>query len=117
MADDKSPANPLDAPAALSEPKVNPLDAPAGMPDAAASPVARSSGRSGKAYLNADFLKSPDARMIRMLAEYLEPQRRFAKQNIADTILFFGSARIVSREQAQAELAAAKAGIGDVRAV
>jgi uncharacterized protein (TIGR00730 family) len=47
-----------------------------------------------KAYKDPEFLNSPDARTIRMLAEFLEPQRRFRHENIKDTIVFFGSARI-----------------------
>ena len=57
-----------------------------------------------KAYANADFLNSPAARTIRILAEYSEPERRFKKYNIKDTIVFFGSARIVSPEQARENL-------------
>ena len=58
-------------------------------------------GSQPKAYLDHSFLKSEDARPIRLLAEYLEPQRRFKLQNIQDTVVFFGSARIHSRESAQ----------------
>ena len=58
-------------------------------------------GSQPKAYLDHTFLKSEDARPIRILAEYLEPQRRFKHQNIQDTVVFFGSARIHSREAAQ----------------
>jgi uncharacterized protein (TIGR00730 family) len=58
-------------------------------------------GSQPKAYLDHSFLKSEDARPIRILAEYLEPQRRFKLQNIQDTVVFFGSARIHSREAAQ----------------
>src|SRR5690606_13711344 len=36
----------------------------------------------------------------RILAEYLEPLRRFKAQKIQDTVVFFGSARIHSRERA-----------------
>ena len=46
------------------------------------------------AYHDAEFLESTDARPIRILAEYLEPLRRFRKQNIQDTVVFFGSARV-----------------------
>ncbi|HOJ02588.1 MAG TPA: TIGR00730 family Rossman fold protein [Bacteroidota bacterium] len=56
-----------------------------------------------KAYKDLDFLNSPDARIIRMLAEYLEPQRRLRRQHIQDTIVFFGSARLRSLEEAQRE--------------
>ena len=67
-----------------------------------------------KAYNNDDFLDHPTARPIRILSEYLEPQKRFEEQRIKDTILFFGSARTISREQALTELEAAKGGQGDV---
>ena len=46
-----------------------------------------------KAYENTDFIKSYDARVIRILAEYLEPQQRFQQGKVTDTIVFFGSAR------------------------
>lgn len=47
-----------------------------------------------KAYKNLDFLQSHDARIIRVLCELIEPQTRFRKYNIENTIVFFGSARI-----------------------
>jgi uncharacterized protein (TIGR00730 family) len=53
-----------------------------------------------KAYENEDFLNSADARILRILAEFLEPQGKFKKHNIADTIVFFGSARLLPRDQA-----------------
>jgi uncharacterized protein (TIGR00730 family) len=52
------------------------------------------------AYMDADFLESDDARPIRILAEYLEPLRRLKEQNIQDTVVFFGSARIQGRVEA-----------------
>lgn len=48
-----------------------------------------------KAYKNDKFLNSPDARLIRMLAEYLEPDSRFRDYKVRDTVVFFGSARSV----------------------
>ena len=57
------------------------------------------------AFLDAAFLESDDARPIRIMAEYLEPLRRFKAQNIQDTVVFFGSARIRSREKADDALA------------
>ena len=45
------------------------------------------------AYLNEQFLNSPDARAIRILAEFLEPLAHFRRQKIRDTVVFFGSAR------------------------
>src|SRR5688500_9327418 len=60
------------------------------------------------AFHNHDFLKTPDARPIRILAEYLEPARRFRNANIQDTVVFFGSARTLSRDAAERELALLK---------
>ncbi|MSO82146.1 MAG: TIGR00730 family Rossman fold protein [Acidobacteria bacterium] len=57
------------------------------------------------AYLDPEFFNSEEGRPLRILAEYLEPMRRFKAQNIQDTVVFFGSARIHSREQAEAALA------------
>ena len=65
------------------------------------------------AYLDRVFLESDDARPLRILAEYLEPRSRFDHYKIDDTIVFMGSARIVSREQAEADVAAAERGEGD----
>lgn len=53
-----------------------------------------------KAYKNADFMNSSDGRPLRILAEFLEPKKRFEKQNIIDTIVLFGSARFLSRQDA-----------------
>ena len=52
------------------------------------------------AYLDPLFLESEEARPLRILAEYLEPLGRFKSENIQDTVVFFGSARIHSREHA-----------------
>jgi uncharacterized protein (TIGR00730 family) len=72
--------------------------------------------RAVKAYKNDTFLSSPDARMLRILSEYLEPESRFQELRVRDTIVFFGSARIPSREVAATELEAARAGKGDIAA-
>ncbi len=53
-----------------------------------------------KAYNNIDFLNSPDARVIRLISEFLEPARRFRHEGIRDTIVFFGSARVMPRSKA-----------------
>ena len=57
-----------------------------------------------KAYENIDFLNSSDGRIIRMLSEYLQPQSKFRKYKIIDTIVFFGSARLKSRKDSLAEV-------------
>jgi uncharacterized protein (TIGR00730 family) len=67
-----------------------------------------------KAYLKESFLKSSGARPLRILSEYLEPKNRFEHYKIDDTIVFMGSARVLSREQAEARLRAAEDGAGDV---
>jgi uncharacterized protein (TIGR00730 family) len=56
------------------------------------------------AYYDRDFLESDEARPMRIIAEYLEPLRRFREQNIQDTVVFFGSARVHSRIVAQRAL-------------
>jgi uncharacterized protein (TIGR00730 family) len=56
------------------------------------------------AYLDEEFLDSTEARPIRILAEYLDPLRRFRQHNIQDTVVFFGSARVLSRTIAQRNL-------------
>jgi len=53
-----------------------------------------------KAYNNLDFLNSAEARTVRILAEFYEPESRFKEHNIEDTIVFFGSARILSKQDA-----------------
>ncbi|TAN24234.1 MAG: TIGR00730 family Rossman fold protein [Acidobacteria bacterium] len=67
-------------------------------------PLAR---RAPLAYENEPFLNTPEARPLRILAEYLEPMARLRRENIQDTIVFFGSARVLSPEAAQAHLAQA----------
>ena len=67
-----------------------------------------------KAYLNEAFLRSGSARPLRILSEYLEPKKRFDEARIDDTIVFMGSARLRSREDAEAAVRAAEAGEGDV---
>ena len=51
---------------------------------------------------------------LRLLAEYLEPRSRFDHYKIDDTIVFMGSARLPSREQAETELHAAERGEGNL---
>src|ERR1700678_752067 len=56
------------------------------------------------AYENADFLNSPEGRMLRILAEYQEPMARFRRERIQDTVVFFGSARFRALDVARHEL-------------
>src|SRR5438105_659880 len=45
------------------------------------------------AYENPQFLNSPDGRILRIMSEYVEPFARFRREQIQDTVVFFGSAR------------------------
>lgn len=46
------------------------------------------------AYRNDEFLDRPEARPLRILAEYLQPFAALHKQRVQETVVFFGSARI-----------------------
>lgn len=59
--------------------------------------------RTAKAYHNREFLNSRDARVFRILAEYMEPLQRFQKNNVRETIVFFGSARARPPEVVRSE--------------
>ena len=69
-----------------------------------------------KAYRNPRFLDSADARPLRILSEYLHPFARFEDQDVSDTIVFMGSARCLSGDDARAALVEARAKGGDVAA-
>jgi uncharacterized protein (TIGR00730 family) len=58
------------------------------------------------AYQNEPFLDSPDGRILRILAEYQEPLARFRREQIQDTVVFFGSARFQGRKDAANTLTA-----------
>jgi len=62
--------------------------------------------RAPLAYKNEAFLQSPDGRILRILSEYAEPLARFRREQIQDTVVFFGSARFNSRSFAEQRLAA-----------
>src|SRR5499425_2460609 len=56
------------------------------------------------AYQNEPFLNSPDGRILRILSEYSEPLSRFRREQIQDTVVFFGSARFHSLPDAESRL-------------
>jgi uncharacterized protein (TIGR00730 family) len=62
--------------------------------------------RAPLAYENDAFVNSPDGRILRILSEYMEPISRFRREQIQDTVVFFGSARFHSRANANERLAA-----------
>ena len=56
--------------------------------------------RAPLAYENPTFVNGAEGRIIRLVAEYIEPLARFRKEQIQDTVVFFGSARFRGREEA-----------------
>jgi uncharacterized protein (TIGR00730 family) len=64
------------------------------------------------AYENPAFLNSPDGRVFRLLSEYTEPLSRFRREQIQDTVVFFGSARFQSQADAKRNLAEVEKGLG-----
>lgn len=67
------------------------------------------SGLSPFSFINKEFLHNKDGRAIRVLAEFLEPEYRFRRFGIDDTIVFFGSARILPPAKARSRLRKLKA--------
>src|SRR6266496_4436378 len=59
-----------------------------------ANPTPAHSDRRPVAYLNDQFLNSPDARALRFLEEFLEPLVHFRREKVRDAVVFFGSARL-----------------------
>jgi uncharacterized protein (TIGR00730 family) len=57
-----------------------------------------------KAYENLDFLHSPQAREIRILAEFTEPRVRLRQAGVQGTVVFFGSARTPTPAESKAEI-------------
>lgn len=54
-----------------------------------------------KTYNNPVFINSPEARNIRILCELTAPKAQFEKNHIENTIVFFGSARSISYDDAR----------------
>src|SRR5512146_1486552 len=67
-------------------------------------PFEFTSERSPLAYENKSFLNGPDGRALRILSEYMEPLARFRHERVQDTVVFFGSARFLSRSAATEDL-------------
>jgi uncharacterized protein (TIGR00730 family) len=68
------------------------------------------------AYQNEPFLNSPDGRILRILAEYQEPLSRFRREQIQDTVVFFGSARFQGGDAAKKNLTTAERNEGKLSA-
>jgi uncharacterized protein (TIGR00730 family) len=56
------------------------------------------------AYRDPQFMESAAARPVRILTEYIDPLARMRREKIGDTIVIFGSARILPRARAQAKV-------------
>ncbi|HEV2299208.1 MAG TPA: TIGR00730 family Rossman fold protein [Candidatus Acidoferrales bacterium] len=56
------------------------------------------------AYRDPRFTESPAARPLRILAEYFDPLKRLRQENVGDTIVMFGSARILPHDRALSRL-------------
>ncbi len=54
-----------------------------------------------KAYENMNFINSPDGRLLRIMAEMIEPKQRFLKNGVRDSISIFGSARLLPKKDAE----------------
>jgi uncharacterized protein (TIGR00730 family) len=50
------------------------------------------------------FMESLPARPVRITTEYIDPLERLRREKVGDTIVIFGSARILSRDRALAHL-------------
>src|SRR5579875_2362287 len=55
-------------------------------------------------YRDPEFIESPSARPLRIMAEYFDPLTRLRREHIGDTIVMFGSARILPKNRAVARL-------------
>ncbi|HZP33890.1 MAG TPA: TIGR00730 family Rossman fold protein [Candidatus Acidoferrales bacterium] len=56
------------------------------------------------AYRDALFMESVAARPVRILTEYIDPLVRLRREEVGDTIVMFGSARIIARDRALSHL-------------
>ncbi|MBI5631649.1 MAG: TIGR00730 family Rossman fold protein [Elusimicrobia bacterium] len=61
-----------------------------------------------KAYEDNEFLRKKDLRPVRLQLELLKPELILREHKIRSTIVVFGSARLISRQEAQEQVDAAK---------
>ncbi len=80
----------------MNDPETGNEGAPAGNQSTVPAPLQKAP----LAYENPTFLNGPDGRLMRIVAEYMEPLARFRHEQIQDTVVFFGSARFRGREEA-----------------
>jgi hypothetical protein len=56
----------------------------------------------------------PDARGLRILSEYIEPNTRLDQHDVSDTLVFFGSVRLLPGDVAEEQLETTKKDNGDL---
>jgi hypothetical protein len=56
----------------------------------------------------------PDARGLRILSEYIEPNTRLDQHDVSDTVVFFGSVRLLPGDVAEEQLETTKKDNGDL---
>ncbi|MEK7232720.1 MAG: TIGR00730 family Rossman fold protein [Elusimicrobiota bacterium] len=66
-----------------------------------------------KAYADMDFMGRKDLRAVRLQLELLKPELMLRENKIRSTIVVFGSARILSGEEAQRELTTAQEALSE----
>jgi uncharacterized protein (TIGR00730 family) len=71
--------------------------------------------RAEKAYKNPDFLNSREARTLRILAEYEYPEQVFSHNGVKNTVVFFGSSRILPKNRFEEKLAVLKAALKNAK--
>lgn len=62
-----------------------------------------------RADVDVDFLNRPELRPVRMQLELLKPEMIMAEHGVRSTIILFGSARIIEKDEAERRLATARA--------
>src|SRR5579884_2124292 len=77
-------------------------------PFAAAGGTMKGQAKNSLAYLDSSFMESTPARPLRILAEYIDPLTRLQREGIADTIVMFGSARVLPYNRAQRQFERAR---------
>ena len=71
--------------------------------------------RAEKAYKNHDFLNSREARTLRILAEYEFPEQVFMHNGVKNTVVFFGSSRILPKNGFEEKLSVLKAALKNAK--
>ena len=71
--------------------------------------------RAEKAYKNLDFLNRKEARTLRILAEYEHPEQVFLDNGVKNTVVFFGSSRILAKNRFEEKLSFLKVALKNAK--